>query len=93
MKIKQIEAIKEIYKLSGEVADKLTAIASVAANSKNKVLAIFLDPNLNTSEKILAIQESVKLTEKKIRRWRKYAQLIATACLVIYTFLQTIGLI
>lgn len=93
MKLKKLEAIKDIYKLSGEASDKLQAIATVAANSKNKVLAIFLDPNLNLDEKIIAIQESVKITEKNIRKYRKYAQLIGTLCLVIYTFLQTIGLI
>lgn len=93
MKIKQIEAIKEIYKLSGVASDKLQAIASISVNPKNKVLSIFLDPKLTLEEKLAEIEGSVKITEKHIRKVRKYAQLIGTLCLVVYTFLQTIGLI
>ncbi|BDI54833.1 MAG: hypothetical protein [Asgard archaea virus SkuldV2] len=93
MKIKQIEAIREIYKLGGAVSDKLNAIVAIASDPKNKVLTIFLDPKLTIEQKLNEIYSSIQLTEKTIRKWRKYAQLIGTACLVIYTFLQTIGLI
>ena len=82
-----------MYNLEGATSDKLHAIASIAINEKNDILSIFLDPNLNLEEKLFKIQDSVKLTEKRIRKYRKYAQLIGTLCLIIYTFLQTVGLI
>lgn len=93
LKIKKLEAILKVYNLDGAASDKLNAIACIAANPNNKVLKIFLDPTLDLDQKLEQIHSSVQLTEKTIRKYRKYGQYLGTLCLIIYSFIQTLGLI
>lgn len=93
LKSKRIDAILDMYKLDLPNSDKLNAIAQLANNEKNPILNISLNPKLNLEEKLLQIKDSVKLTDKKLKRNRKWGKIIGTGFLILYSFLQTIGVI
>jgi len=91
LKQKQIDAILDMYQLDVANSDKLSAIAELANNQKNKLLNIVFDTKLNLEEKLLKIKDSVKSASRKLKRNSKWGQILGTGLLILYSLLQTLG--